>query len=225
MVLPGVVASGRNAPAGGAVATSSGKRYTRSASGLNLTSTSITWSAWAKMTTAGSYAIVISSDDGSTHYCQFGVSSGGVNLFCSNFATTGFNFTVGVWTFIAVTIDRTLAECWIYYATAPATTLTREFAFGNPTTHLLDTNTFYIGADGFGDPWVGSLAAIKVWNAVLTQTELTAEAAKYAPVRTAGLWGAYKFNNGPQTTDDSGNGRTLTQVGAPTLDASGPPIT
>jgi hypothetical protein len=227
MVLPGVVASSKAAAAagGGAVATGSGKKYTRSASGLTLATTSITWCAWAKMTTAATYAMVVASDDAGSHYCQFGVSSGGINLFLSNGGTTAFNFTTGTWTFIAATIDRTAAENWIYYANAPATTLTREFFFANPSSHLLDTNTFSIGGDGFGDPWAGSIAAVKVWNAVLTQTELTAEAAKYAPQRTANLWGAYSFQSGPQTTDDSGNSRTLTAVGTPTLDASGPPIT
>jgi hypothetical protein len=177
------------------------------------------------MDTAASYAMVLASDDASSHYCQFGVSAGGVNFFLSNGGTTAFNFTTGTWAFIAASIDRTGTECWLYYANAPATTLTREFFFAVPTSHMLDTNTFSIGGDGFGDPWAGSIAAVKVWNAVLNQTELTAEAAKYAPVRTANLWGAYSFQSGPQTTDDSGNGRTLTATGTPTLDSSGPPIT
>jgi hypothetical protein len=225
-VIPGVVASAHGAPPGGAVAFGSGKKYTRSASGLNLASTSLTWCAWARMDAPNTYAMVLASDDASSHYCQFGVSGDGVSFFCSNFGNAAsFDFTTGTWAFIAATIDRTGSESWLYYANAPATTLAREFAFGNPASHLLDTNTFSIGGDGFGDPWAGSVAAVKVWNAVLTQAELTAEAAKYAPVRTANLWAAYKFNAGPQTTDDSGNGRTLTQVGTPTPDASGPPIT
>jgi hypothetical protein len=177
------------------------------------------------MDTAASYAMVLASDDASSHYCQFGVNSGGINFFVSNFGASAFNFTVGTWAFVAATIDRTGSESWVYYADAPATTLTREFAFGNPSSHLLDGNTFTIGGDGFGDPWAGSIAAVKVWNAVLTQAELTTEAAKYAPQRSANLWAAYKFDTGPQTTDDSSNGRTLTAVGTPTLDSSGPPIT
>jgi hypothetical protein len=177
------------------------------------------------MDTAASYAMVMSSDDAGSHYCQFGASSDGTSLFLSNGGTTAFDFTTGTWAFIAATIDRTTAENWIYYANAPATTLTREFFFANPSSHLLDANTFHIGGTGFGDPFAGSIAAVKVWNAVLTQTELTTEAAKYAPQRTANLWGAYSFQSGPQTTDDSGNGRTLTATGTPTLDSSGPPIT
>jgi hypothetical protein len=212
-------------PPGGAAAFGSGNKYTRSASGLNLTTTSITWCCWAKLTTVATYAMTMASDDASSHYCQFGVSSGGTNFFLSNAGSSAFNFTTGVWTFIAASIDRTGAECWLYYAVSPATTLARDFFFTVPTSHLLDTNTFSIGGDGFGDPWAGSIAAVKVWNAVLTQAELTTEATKYAPVRTANLWGAYRFSSGPQTTDDSSNGRTLTQVGVPTLDASGPPCT
>jgi hypothetical protein len=213
-----------------AVVTGSGKKYTRSASGLTLASTSITWCAWAKMTTQASYAMILASDDApspGTHYAQWGVSSGGLNYFLGGNpggGSSAFNFTVGTWAFVAATMDRTNAESWLYYANAPVTTLARDFMFGNTAANWLDTNTFTIGGDGFGDPWQGSIAAVKVWNAVLTQTELEAEAPLATPVRTANLWGAWSFANGPQTNDESGNGRTLTAVGTPTTDASGPPI-
>lgn len=209
-----------------ALALNGSSKYSRSASGLNLTTTSITWSAWVKLTAISSYKTIIASDDASSHYCLMGVSSGGSNFYLANAGSSAFNFTPGQWTFVAVTIDRTGAECWLYYAPAPATTLVRDFFYTVPTSHLLDTNTFFVGGDGFSSNWAGSIAAVKIWNAVLTQAELTAEAAKYAPVRAANLWAAYKFNGGPQTVDDSGNGRPLTVTfGTPGTDASGPPIT
>ena len=208
-----------------AVRFSGSSKFTCSASGLTLDTTSITWCCWAKLDgDFDFYNHVMSSDDASSHYCGMGVSSGGTNFYVSNFGSSGFDFTPGVWTFIAATIDRTGAECWLYYAPTPATTLTRDFAYGNASPQLLDTNTFFIGNDGFGSVWNGSIAAVKVWNAVLTQAELEAEMTEYAPQRTANVWGAWKFDNGPQTTDDSGNGRTLTMAGTPVTDTSGPPI-
>ena len=57
--------------------------------------------------------------------------------------------------------------------------------------------------------WNGSIAGFKIWTAALSQAEMEAEAAQFAPVRTSNLRAYYRFAT-PSTTDDSGNGQTLT---------------
>jgi hypothetical protein len=219
------------APAGGAVAFTgtSGQALKRSASGLNLTSTSITWCAWAKIAVdMNFYSWVLSSDDASANYVQFGADATGTHYYMSSNAGGGssaYDFVIGKWVFIAAVIDKTGTAPYLYHAEAPATTLTQDGYMFTLPAGFNDANTFYIGNGGFNNPWNGSIAAVKVWNAVLTTTELQTEMTKYAPQRTANLWAAYKLDKGPQTTDDSGNGRTLTQVGTLTLDTAGPPCT
>ena len=201
-------------------------KYSRSASGLN-TSTSITWCCWVKLAAnRGTYSMVLASDNASANYVQLATRSDGVSyslLSTSGGANSAYTFPVGTWVFIAATMDISGGNDYLYRAQAPATTLSNDFIFTLPT-GWNDANTFYIGNGGYGDWLNGSVAAVKIWTAALTQTELETEMTSYAPVRTANLWAAYKFDAGPQTTDDSGNGRTLTSAGTPTLDSSGPPI-
>ena len=200
----------------------------RSASGLTLASTSITWCCWAKLAVDRDfYSFVLASDNAGSNYVQFGADATGTHFYMSSNSGGGgssYDFVVGKWAFIAAVMDKSGTAPLLFHAEAGTPTLSSSWIFTLPA-GFLDTNTFYIGCDGFGSGWNGSIAAVKVWNAALTQVELQTEMSKYAPVRTANLWAAYKLNNGPQTTDDSGNGRTLTQVGTPILDAAGPPCT
>lgn len=226
MVLPGVVASGHAAAAGGAVRFSaSTMKYSRTASGLNM-STDITLCCWVKLAAdRNAWSIPMGIGNGSSSYIQFGFNATGTQLVVG--AATGgisssLNLAVGVWEFIALVFHFSTSvndELW-WGTAAPLSTNTGGISAG-----FADTNTFYFSDDSFGDWLNGSVAAAKIWTAALTQTELEAEMLKYAPQRTSNLWAAYSFQNGPQTVDDSGNGRTLTQVGTPILDAAGPPIT
>jgi hypothetical protein len=217
-------------PSNGAVAFTgqNAQKYTRSASGLNLTSTSLTWCAWVKLTVdVDFYSWFMSSDDAGSNYVQFGVVSNGTQLTVSSNlggAGTSFNFTLGKWTFCAASFDKTGTAPLLFHAEAPATTLQSDWIYTLPA-GFVDTNTFYIGNGGYVNPWNGSIAAVKIWNAALTQAQLEVEMTKYAPVITSNLWGAWSFRNGPQTNDESGNGRTLTQGGTLTFDTAGPPCT
>lgn len=69
----------------------------------------------------------------------------------------------------------------------------------------------------------GSLAHVRVWSAVLTQSEIEAEWASTTPVRTAGLWAAWPLAT--DLTDTSGNGRTLTAGLTALTVEDDPPIT
>jgi Concanavalin A-like lectin/glucanases superfamily len=229
MVLPGVVASA-HAAAGGAVRISAtGMRYSRSATGLG--ASDFTFACWVKLQVdRNAFGAIIAADNQPTDSQEFGVNASGTALgvFSSGgdtFQTAGtYDLVVGTWTFIARTF-QTAVNGHIYKAVSGAGSLTEATNQPNHTVAIADSWTFCIGADGSPN-WVNaSIAAVKVWSASLSSSELLTEMATYAPTRTSNLWAAYSFRNGPQTTDDSSNGRTLTQTGTPTLDASGPPIT
>jgi hypothetical protein len=219
--------------AGGAVrfTGTSGQSLKCSALGLTLATTSITWCAWVKlMGDMDFYSWVMCSDDASANYVQFGTTANGTQLYLSSNSGGGgsaFNFTIGTWTFIAAAMDKSGTAPWLYHCEAPGTSLgggAADYIYTLPA-GFLDTNTYYIGNGGFNNPINASIAAVKVWNAALSQAELEAELLKYSPVRTANLWSSYTFRNGPQTNDESGNGRTLTMTGTPVLDTAGPPCT
>ena len=228
MVLPGVVASSHHVAANGAVAIgSSSDRFSRTATGL---ATNFSITCWAKLAVdRNTYSMIIGQDNGGGNYYQIGPVSNGTTLSRDGTsgasANTGYDMVVGTWVFIGSVNDTGAGTDIFGWKPAGGSWSTVALSAGITVTGPADANTFYIGKNGFGDWFQGSIAAVKVWSAVLTDAELQAEAATYAPVKTSGLWASYSFASGPQTTDDSGNGRTLTQAGAPTLDSSGPPIT
>jgi hypothetical protein len=224
----GAVASSKAAAAGGAVRfSSSAMKYTRTATGL---ASNFTYTFWVKIAvdrnastpfigqdnSGANYYFISTPPDGTT--LRRDVTSGGS-------ISSGVSMTVGTW-YYAATVNDTGAGVDIFgWKVAGGSWTTANPAAGLTVVGPADANTFYIAGDGFGGFLNGSIAAVKIWTAVLTDAELQAEAATYAPVRTSGLFANYQFRNGPQTTDDSGNGRTLTQGGTPVLDAAGPPIT
>jgi hypothetical protein len=223
----GAVASSKAAAAGGAVRIDAvGDKYTRTATGL---ATNFTWTCWIKLAASrGTYSMAMCQDNGGANYYQLGTTSNGTTLARSTTSggnhSTGYTLLVGTWVFAATVNDTSAGNDILGYKVAGGSWV--NAAAGNATvTGPADANTFYIGNDGFNDWFNGSIAAVKVWSTVLTEAEIQAEAFTYAAVKTSGLWANYQFRNGPQTTDDSGNGRTLTAGGTLTLDSSGPPIT
>jgi hypothetical protein len=214
-------------PVGSAVRFSAAaNRYTRASFGLGATDLTICY--WLKLMVAqATYSFSSSVDNGSGNYVQMGPANTGVNLGVS--ATTGglaagYDAVVGIWVFFAQVWTVAAAGDNLYYGVGGATVLTQ--ATPSSWTGYNVASALWIGGDGFGDYFNGAVAAFKVWNAALTKTELEAEMKKYAAVRTANLYAAYQFRSGPQTADDSGNSRVLTQGGtAPTTDTFGPPCT
>lgn len=67
----------------------------------------------------------------------------------------------------------------------------------------------------------GHLSNIKVWDHVLSETEIKAERAE-AVVHTANLFAHWPLTTVTLLTDVSGGGHTLTAVGSPTADAEQP---
>lgn len=223
----GVIASSHVASANKAIVISSNAMYyNRSSTGISNTS-DMTWCCWIKLTTDPNAFQGILCLDGGGNWHYMNTTSNGTLLGRDSTAGSGntaFNLTVGTWCFSAFVYTVSGSDVY-YWADAPATTLNTlsSAAAGAVPTGI---TTFTIGnTNAHAEYFHGSIAAVKVWTAALSQAELTTEASKYLPQRTSGLWAAYSFSNGPQTTDDSGNGRTLTQVGSPGTDTSGPPCT
>jgi hypothetical protein len=176
--------------------------------------------------------IVVDRNNFST-FCGFDLST--ANQFLMETAVDGTNLalyhvnsterligqlTVGTWYKIAYVVSGTTITCWRAAAgSAVASAAAGSYTAFTPT-------TFDIGNCRRTNEFLnGSVAAVKIWAAALTQAELDAEFTQYDPIRVANLNRYYSFGWGPQTVDQSGNGRTLTQgAAAPTEDTAGPPI-
>jgi len=214
-------------PSGGAAAFSaSNQRYTRATFGLDGT-TDITVTAWAKIAVdRDTYSFVVSVDNAGANYIQIGPGSSGVNLGVGGTTgglNAGYDMPVGTWVFIALVWTSAANNDSIMYAEAPSTAVTINTA---GVTGWNASSTLYVGGGGFGDWFNGSIAAVKIWQAALSEAEIETELLYYDAQRTSNLYAAYSFRDGPQTNDESGNSRTLTAGGgSPALDSSGPPIT
>ena len=169
------------------------------------------YSTFWSIDNGSSYNSLITDTNGTTLY--WAASGGGAN--------TGHNMAVGAWYYIACVFTGTAALDQIYYSVGTAAFIAQT----NDVGAAIATNPFQIGKSGFTNEWLnGSASQVRVWSVALTQVELEAERVSAAPVRTANIWAAYSFASGPQTNDESGNGRTLTTGGTPTAEASGPPL-
>lgn len=204
---------------------SSSGGYTVAATGLN--GTDLTWCCWAKMVVDRvAYACPMSIDSsGSVYYSSTFDSTREFRHETQSSTDRSFtNIVVGTWYFIAY-VARTTGSADLYWKAAGAGSLsTTPRASGGARPAA--SSTLHLAVDRFGS-WInGSIAAVKIWTAALTSTELTTESATYAATRTSNLWANYRFNAGPSTTDSGPSGRTLTAAGAAaTTDTSGPPIT
>jgi Concanavalin A-like lectin/glucanases superfamily len=203
-----------------------GMGYDRSASGLE---SSALWTicGWVKIMVDRNDYSQFFGFDSSTDYNFLWAPSDGTSLKKES-GSSGFimvsGAVVGDWYFLCQVhvSDTDGALYWAHAGDSSLSVQTPQASFGGA---ILSGSSLRIARDRFGTWLNGSIAAVKIWSTSLTSTEVTAEWSKYSPVKTSNLWANYKFDNGPQTTDDSGNGRTLTVTGTPVTDTSGPPIT
>lgn len=216
---------------GAAAFSAQNQRYTRSSFGLDGT-TDVTICLWAKMAVnRTTYSFCVSVDDGGGNYVQLGPGGTGINLGVS--ATTGGitpntgagqNMSLDTWTFMA-TVWRTTGggtDDNHAYAIAPSTDVSMDAA---TYAGFNSASGLWVGGDGFGDWFNGSIAQVKIWTAALSEAELEAELPVDGVVRSSNLHAYYSFRDGPQTTDESGNSRTLTAgAGSAALDEDGPPV-
>ncbi len=121
------------------------------------------------------------------------------------------------WWFVAETNDAANASTTLYFMKEGSTSLTA--VKGNSHASLPGADRFVIGTDdvhGLNDWLDGEMAGVKVWSAVLTQSELELEATRLSPVRTADLHAFYPLQTVETMLEDlSDGGRKL----APLSDA------
>lgn len=132
-----------------------------------------------------------------------------------------FAVSNGVWYFVAMACGATGTTALKGYAATGSNALTAVTgnmgAFNQQVMGLGYANA---------DVWFnGTIGAVKVWDAALTQSEIEQERWQYLPNRSANLHLFSPFINtgGTSFLDISGNGRNWTEAGTVT-DEDGPPI-
>lgn len=228
MILGAVASSHRaSAVTVGAVAFSNTGYYLTD--GSTLAATDMTWAGWFKASSvSGGYHSFLSISTGGSDYWISSVNSSGV-LVQDNSPTgeysTGHTVTPGVWHYVAVAHHESSGAMEFYYAIESDPALTKVSFTGS--TGPAASAAFQIGTDFFAALFKGAAAQVKVWTAALSEAELTTEWQKNGVARTSGLWGYWSFGSGPQTTDESGGGHTLTVMnpGDPLTTTTGPTIT
>jgi hypothetical protein len=175
--------------------------------------TSRTLAAWVRKTTSSDNAILeINYNSG---VWGTSVSTFGGQMFISEFSNSTsvdyiFTFTVGQWYHVAITYDGTNARMYLDGA------LVQTSAW-NSTGAPTGTNW------NFGQSNV-ELQDIILYNAALSDVEITNLRAQRVPKRTSNLVGWYPlFAGSNRILDFSSNGRTLTSAGTPTDGADSAP--
>jgi Concanavalin A-like lectin/glucanases superfamily len=180
--------------------------------------TSWTGMAWVYLVTNNGTAFqgALSLGSSAAFYAvAYGVSGTLKQAAFNNSAVTFGATTVATatWIHFALTVAGTGAnQMLIYRDGVVEQTLTA--ITGVPTTSL------FVGSTQGGDPMNGRVAAIKVWNAVLTADEIRTEMRQYQPQRTLNLlsWHPMLLH-----TDLAQYGATWTAGGTLTTE-DGPPI-
>ena len=102
-----------------------------------------------------------------------------------------------------------------------ATSLTS--AGGLVVSHTGTGNYFTVGAHNDGSlPYDASFCHARLWTADVSNAEILLEIASATPVRTSGLYLAWKLDDASDTSDQSGNGRAPSFTGAVATDAASP---
>jgi len=126
-------------------------------------------------------------------------------LGASDSTVTGSSLTIGTWYHLAVTWDGSSLRAYV-----------------DATLNITHTNTgttwnmVQLGFDEpyWGDTFVGAMAHLKAWDAVLTQTEIATEKGSITAVRTSNLLGQWETPSGASRADDtSGNANHFTVTG------------
>jgi hypothetical protein len=124
----------------------------------------------------------------------------------------GSNLALGTWYHVAMTVSGTGGGQFKVYLNG-ALDITFD---GSPD---ITPERMSLGNDSHNEWLDGNAANVKIYDAVLTQSEIAQEMTGAAPVRTASLNSWYPIQSATDANIDySGNGRTLTISGALTTD-------
>jgi hypothetical protein len=192
------------------------------------TQTTYTFCCWVKISVdRNTYVTALNLHSGaSSNSATFETSSNGTTwecLFDNGNDQTVVAATVGTWHFLALTVSGTTIRTYHKPLGASITQATTATVSAS----AVSAAQFWLGEWPDTGQWLnGCLTGVKLWlGTALTQAELDAESAQLMPVRTANLAAAYPLQVA-ETTDYSGNGRTLTTTGSPATEAgpSGIPL-
>lgn len=126
------------------------------------------------------------------------------------------------WYFAAMTCAGSGAGQLIGYGAAFGSAALSTQSFTGPASFTPSSLTLF--DDTFSEPFDGEIAAVKVWDRVLTQAELEIERWYYLPVLTNSLHGYWPmWGTSDGATDFSGNGKSWT-VNGTVASADGPPL-
>lgn len=195
------------------------------ASGFPSDTYTITWWAYIAVD-RNSYSTFISLTSADS-YTQIGTDVDGVTPRVYNSAVGNIEPTtqlsVGQWYAMAFVQDLSgggSGPGTLYWGTDPTDLASHSSTVGSHT-----ITEFRIGhyKPTTSTEWLnGRIAAVKVWNAALTEPQLEAELQSYTPVVTADVLRVHKLQV-PEPTDYSGNGFTLTGGTGASTEAD-PPI-
>jgi hypothetical protein len=153
---------------------------------------------------------------------QLGTDADGTTL---TWWPSGISFNqqmvVGQWTRVALTC--TGGAVTTFAATPAGAVVTNTGSSG--TVSAANQITLAGVSVGSGAEWIdGRLANVRTWSAVLSQSEIEAEWASAAPVRTTDLWAAWPLEVHTDLADHSGNARHLAAGTTSTTTEDGPPL-
>lgn len=161
------------------------------------TNTYADWCEVRQSTSTGQPALYAGTDtDGTTPQ----ISTNG----SSSLNSTSSGFVVGQWAKVAVTVNGNSVAIFVGPNLGTLVKSTATFS-GLPATFA----QMHIGGDENGTFLNGRLAGFKMWTSVLTDTEIAAEFTQFQPVKSSTLRRYHRFSSA-STTDNSGNGFTLT---------------
>jgi hypothetical protein len=193
-------------------------------SGLTITS----WVYVAVDRNDFSTLIRLHSSSGAVTNLNLATDSGGTMpcVFTAGGSSTGPQaLPVAGWARVAVTVTGSTSTIFVALDAAGATqsqagTVGANAGVSPDSGYTLGGRSPVDGSEWFD----GRLAHVRVWAAVLTQTEIESEWASATPVRSAGLFAAYPLADATDLADHSGAGRHLAAGSTAVTTEDGPPI-
>lgn len=183
----------------------------------------ITFGAWIKLTnTTNATNTIMRFDAGGGTALILALRSQIPGMYSSSSTTgvTGSSISTGTWTYVACTRDAANAG-QLFQGTTPGS-LTKTTATVNSSGTPSSFNLFGRSTSDATDWFVGSLAYVRLWTAVLSDTAIATESQNTAAVTTANLWGSWPFA-AASLSDTSGNARNWT-AGSTALSSDTDPV-
>lgn len=180
-----------------------------------------TLTCWAiRDANRGGFQTLFTTDAGTSTGMIVQTYDDGITLFVwSSAGSSNGLLPMNVGTWYRVALVKSGSTVTLYAAPQGSPSLMSE-STSAPTAAL---TTFRVGGSAFSGEWLnGRIAALKVWSAALNATEVAAELAQYAPVRSANLLRRHDFID--STVDLSGNGYTFAGGSTPVTWEAGPDI-